>query len=168
MKHKRQKPAKQERIIKRNLAKKLRFHQKKKQFNKKRVDQIRRHVGKPFPESGNEKSKTKTVENKSSADLKKNWWIHLWSGLVIDETAKHQKAMRSAIWLYLYLLLVANRRNGMLFRKISTMEKETGFNRRTIARWLKTLRDDGYIETHSTGRFLQIVIKKWRPIIGTP
>ncbi len=103
---------------------------------------------------------------KSIEKPNKMWWVHVRGGLVMDESGKHHLAMRQAIWLYLYLLLAANRRNGMLFRKISTIEKGTGFNRRNIGRWMKILRDQGYIETHSTGRFLQIVIKKWKPIIN--
>lgn len=94
----------------------------------------------------------------------KNWWTPIWSGLVTDETGKHQKAMRQAIWLYLFLLTAANRRNGILFRRISTVARETGFNRRSVERWLRTLRDKGYIETRSTGHALHISITKWKPI----
>lgn len=94
----------------------------------------------------------------------KNWWIHLWSGLVLDRTGKHKQAIRQAIWLYLYLLLVANRESGRLYRRLSTIAAETGFNPRSIQRWLQTLREKGYIETHSTGRYLEISITKWKPI----
>lgn len=95
----------------------------------------------------------------------KNWWIHLWNGLVLDRQAKHKRAIRQAIWLYLYFLLVANRKSGFLYRKLSTIAEETGFNPRSIQRWLQTLRDKGYIETHSTGRALQVSITRWKPII---
>lgn len=171
MKNTRQTSSAKEPIIKRDLTKKPHFQPKKNPFNKKRIDQIRSRISKPFYESEKEILKKDTgsvgtTKNELSASFKKNWWIHLWSGLVIDESAKHQKAMRQAIWLYLFLLLVANRRNGMLFRRISTIEKETGFNRRSIGRWLKVLRENDYIKTYSTGRFLQIAIQKWKPIIN--
>ncbi|MEJ7860908.1 MAG: helix-turn-helix domain-containing protein [Pyrinomonadaceae bacterium] len=72
--------------------------------------------------------------------------------------------MKQAIWLYLYLLTVANRKNGQLFRRLKTIAAETSFHPRSIERWLKCLREKGYIETYSTGRFLQISITKWKPI----
>ncbi len=92
------------------------------------------------------------------------WWVHFWSGLVRDPTSKHHRALRQAVWLYLYLLIAANRKTGTSMRRISTIAAETGFNRRSIHRWLKTLRKKGYIHTRSNGRALQISITKWRPI----
>jgi hypothetical protein len=93
-----------------------------------------------------------------------NWWVHLWSGLVRDRTGKHYRSLKSALWLYLYLLVAANWRTGSLFRRITTISAETGLNTRTIQRWLKTLRKAGYIVSRSSGRALQISITKWRPI----
>lgn len=95
-----------------------------------------------------------------------SWWIHLWSGLVRDPTAKHYKAMGSAVWLYLYLLISANRSNGIVWRRQETIVQQTGFNERTVARWLQDLRDRGYIMSISNGRSLRILITKWRPIKG--
>lgn len=100
----------------------------------------------------------------SSTPQQKKWWIHLWSGLVLDREAKHKRAIRQAIWLYLYFLLVANRESGILNRKLSTIARETGFNARTIQRWLQTLREKGYVKTNSTGRYLEVSITKWKPI----
>jgi hypothetical protein len=93
-----------------------------------------------------------------------NWWVHLWSGLVRDGTGKHYRSLKSALWLYLYLLVAANWRTGSLFRRIATISAETGFSSRTIQRWLKTLRKAGYIVSRSSGRALRISITKWRPI----
>jgi len=98
------------------------------------------------------------------ASQQKKWWIHLWSGLVLDNEAKHKQAIRQAIWLYLYFLLVANRESGVIYRKLSTIARETGFNPRSIQRWLQTLREKGYIKTSSTGRYLEISITKWKSI----
>lgn len=98
-------------------------------------------------------------------NLSRTWWIHLWSGLVLDKEAKHQKQMKQAVWLYLYLLLVANWKTGILYRRVSTIIRETGFNRRSIQRWLKLLREKQYIKTQSTGRSLHISITKWKPIL---
>lgn len=91
------------------------------------------------------------------------WWIHLWSGLVRDPTAKHYKTMGSAIWLYLYLLISANRNDGLVLRRLETIAEQTGYNERTVARWLQELRLAGYITSTSNGRSLRILITKWRP-----
>lgn len=109
-------------------------------------------------------NKNLNSNQKSKLKSEKSWWVHLWKGLVFDNVAKHYRAMRQAIWLYLYLLLVVNRKTGITFRRISTIEKETGFHPRTIQRWLKILRDNDYIKTKSNGRSLDILITKWRPI----
>jgi DNA-binding MarR family transcriptional regulator len=104
------------------------------------------------------------VLEKLKENLQKNWWVHVWQGLVKDEQAKHQKAMRQAVWLYLYLLVAANWKTGAVHRRLSTIISETGFQSRSVSRWLKLLREKGYIETQSTGRALQISITKWKPI----
>ena len=109
-------------------------------------------------------SQTQIAEKQFRKKLPKNWWIHVWQGLVMDKTAKHQKAMRQAVWLYLYFLIAANWKTGVLYRRLLTIVAETGFHERSISRWLKLLREKGYIETHSTGRTLQILISKWKPI----
>jgi DNA-binding transcriptional ArsR family regulator len=103
-------------------------------------------------------SKPKTPISKS------NWWTPLWRGLAVEPTAKHFTTMGSAVWLYLYLLTFANRMSGNLFRRISTIAGDTGLSSRTISRWLKVLKDGGYVEVRQTGRSLQISITKWKPI----
>lgn len=91
-------------------------------------------------------------------------WIHIWSGLVRDPTGKHRSTLGKAIWLYLYLLVVANWKTGVLFRRLSTIATEIGSNGRSVSRWLATLRKHGYVVTKPTGRALTITINKWRPI----
>jgi DNA-binding MarR family transcriptional regulator len=95
---------------------------------------------------------------------KANWWTPLWRGLVVEPSAKHHKAMGSAVWLYLYFLVFANRSTGKLFRRNSTIAKDMGLSSRTVSRWLRTLKAGDYIELHHTGRSLQISITKWKPI----
>ena len=95
---------------------------------------------------------------------KTKWWTPVWNGLPVDSTAKHYKAIGSAIWLYLYLLIFANRTTGNLFRRIPTIARDMGLSNRTISRWLNNLKTNGYIQTRQTGRSLQISITKWKPI----
>jgi hypothetical protein len=92
----------------------------------------------------------------------KDWWAPVWKGLVWDGEAKHYRKMRSAIWLFLYFILCADRRTGSLSRKIKTISSHTGFEKRKILRWMEALRKNNYIETSNTGRSLLIQIKNWK------
>ena len=101
------------------------------------------------------------------ADLPRTWWVHVYSGLVRDPSGKHHNAMGNAVWLYLYLLISANRMDGTVLRKQETIALQTGLTERTVARQLQDLRDNGYITSINNGRSLRILITKWRPIIGS-
>lgn len=92
----------------------------------------------------------------------KEWWAPVWTGLVMDCDARHYRRMRNAVWLYLYLLLNADRKTGTLSRKLRTISADTGISKNMIMRWFNILRAEGYIETRNTGRCLVIKITKWR------
>ena len=92
----------------------------------------------------------------------KTWWAPVWRGLVVDPEGKHHRRIKNAVWLFLYLILHADRRTGKLKRKLKTTASEMGIPQKTIQRWLKTLKDQGYIETKNTGRCLEIVINLWK------
>jgi hypothetical protein len=98
----------------------------------------------------------------------KTWWAPVWRGLVVDLHGKHYRCMKNAIWLFLHLVLHADRRSGRLKRKCKTIAEEMGVPEKTIQRWLKALKDNGYIETRNTGRCLEIGIKLWKNIDGKP
>jgi DNA-binding transcriptional ArsR family regulator len=160
-------------VIKRNPALVNRFQRKKNRIKPRLLYSKKNQTGKSYTFVNNKRIEKfdshfphlKSDQLKQSdTGSQKNWWTPIWSGLVLDRGAKHRKAIKQAIWLYLYLLTVANRGNGQLFRKLKTIAIETGFHPRSVERWLKRLREKGYIETHSTGRFLQISITKWKPI----
>ena len=91
---------------------------------------------------------------------KKQWWAPVWTGLVMDQEANHYQRMKNAVWLFLYLVLNADR-GRILVRKLKTISSETGIKRDTIARWLNILRKHGYIATQNTGRGLLIQIREW-------
>ncbi len=75
--------------------------------------------------------------------------------------------MGSAVWLYGWLILRQTHQTGSVgwvlggapihYREI---EEETGFNRRTLERWMKDLRRHGYIETTVVGGGITIRILK--------
>jgi len=96
----------------------------------------------------------------------KQWWAPVWKGLVMDAEAKHYRAMKNAVWLYLYLLLNANRKTGILMRKIETVSTGMGITRDTAHRWLNVLRKGGYIQTVNTGRSLTIQMTRWKALPG--
>lgn len=95
-------------------------------------------------------------------NIQKDWWAPIWKGLVMDPGSSHYRKMKSAIWLYLYLILSADRKNGFLKRKVKTICLDMGVNRDAVMRWLKVLKEGDYITTLNTGRHLTIHIKKWK------
>jgi hypothetical protein len=81
--------------------------------------------------------------------------------------ARHYERMGAALWLFGWLVLRQTHQSGsdgwvlggapVSYREI---EEETGFQRKTIERWMRTLRNHGYIETDATQRGVVIRIKK--------
>lgn len=93
------------------------------------------------------------------------WWGPIWRGLFVDAEGKHYRAMGRALWLYGYLIVHADRKNGTLYRTVATIARDMQVSKRTIQLWLATLRRHGYITAKTTGRALEIRIEKWRPIV---
>lgn len=92
----------------------------------------------------------------------KQWWAPVWTGLVMDPEGIHCRRMKNAVWLWLYCVLNANRSTGVLFKKIDTIVADMGVPQRTVTRWITVLRNQCYIDTRTTGRYLVIHIQKWR------
>jgi hypothetical protein len=86
-------------------------------------------------------------------------------GVLFEE--RHYARIGSAIWLYAWLILRQTHQSGQVgwvlggapisYREI---EEETGFVRKTLERWMKTLRTEGYIETEGTLRGVIVRITK--------
>lgn len=81
--------------------------------------------------------------------------------------AQHYERMGAAVWLYGWLVLRQTHQSGSVgwvlggapisYREI---EGETGFNRRTLERWMTTLRRHGYIETEAAPAGVAVRITK--------
>jgi hypothetical protein len=81
--------------------------------------------------------------------------------------AGHYARMGSAVWLYGWLVLRQTHQSGgigyvlggspVTYREI---EEETGFNRRTLEAWMRTLRRQGYIETRQDRGGIVVLILK--------
>ena len=86
-------------------------------------------------------------------------------GVLLD--ARHYERMGAAIWLYAWLILRQTHQRGstgwvlggspISYREI---EEETGFNRRTLERWMRILRFHGYIKTDSAPEGVVVRITK--------
>jgi hypothetical protein len=113
------------------------------------------HVGTIIFEKTNQ---LKTTMNNE----RKDWWAPVWTGLVMDPECTHYTRMKSALWLYIYLLLNADRKTGSLKRKLRTISLDTGIKERTVKQWLSILKKNGYVEARSTGRCVYLVINKWK------
>src|SRR5712692_8101870 len=94
----------------------------------------------------------------------KIWWTPVWRGLVVDPEGKHLGRMKSALGLYLYLLMHADRRSGRLVRKYGTIARDMGFPVRTIRDRMGRLHFYDYVRITKTGRAMIIDMLKWRPI----
>jgi DNA-binding transcriptional ArsR family regulator len=96
----------------------------------------------------------------------KSWWGPIWRGLVADATAKHYRAMRASVWLFLYLVIHADRKTGKLSRRYETIAQDTGLNKRTVRSWLLRLRRQGYVKVERAGGSVAIYIQieKWKPL----
>jgi hypothetical protein len=55
-----------------------------------------------------------------------SWWAPVWRGLIVEPSGKHYRAMHTAVWLYLYFIVHADRGTGTLFRRINTIAHEMG------------------------------------------
>jgi hypothetical protein len=81
--------------------------------------------------------------------------------------ARHHRRMGAAVWLYGWLVLRQTHQQGDLgwvlggspisYREI---EEETGFNCRTLERWMHALRREGYIETEAAAAGVIVRITK--------
>jgi hypothetical protein len=81
--------------------------------------------------------------------------------------SQHYERMGAAVWLYGWLVLRQTHQSGSVgwvlggapisYREI---EEETGFNRRTLERWMTTLRRYGYIETEAAPAGVAVRITK--------
>jgi hypothetical protein len=86
-------------------------------------------------------------------------------GVLFD--ARHYERMGAAVWLYGWLVLRQTHQEGATgwvlggspvnYREI---EEETGFNPRTLERWMHTLRAHGYIETEAVPAGIIVRITK--------
>jgi DNA-binding transcriptional regulator PaaX len=92
----------------------------------------------------------------------KRWWRAVWRGLVVDPEGKHYRAMGSALWLFIYLVVHANPESGALYRKYHTVAGEMGISPRTVRSWLARLMRHGYVTVTRTGRSQVIHICKWK------
>ena len=70
--------------------------------------------------------------------------------------------MGPAIWIYLYLLIYADRKTGVVHRTQESMHQDTGYSIRAIQSHLRRLKKYGYIATGRTGRYLKITVSKWK------
>jgi len=92
----------------------------------------------------------------------KRWWRAVWRGLIVDAEAKHYRAMGSALWLFIYLVIHADPKSGALSRKYQTIAEEMGVAPRTIRSWLSRLMQYGYVTVKQTGRSQVIHISRWK------
>lgn len=92
----------------------------------------------------------------------KRWWRAVWRGLVVDAEAKHYRAVGPALWLFIYLIIHADPKSGVLNRKYQTIAGEMGISPRTLRLWLARLARHRYVTVTQTGRSQVIHISRWK------
>ena len=105
--------------------------------------------------------------NNSSKPLnQKSWWGPIWRGLVVDPSARHYRQIRTALWLFVYLILHADRKTGRLHRRYDTISRDTGIPKRTLRRWLTGLEKAGYVEVDrgSQSPAFSMRIRSWKAL----
>lgn len=98
----------------------------------------------------------------------KQWWAPVWKGLVMDQNAIHCRNMKSSVWLFLYILLSADRITGSMKKKMKTISLDMGIKERTVRAWLRILKQAGYLEIKNSGHCLSITVKKWKSLSHLP
>lgn len=93
---------------------------------------------------------------------RKPWWRPVWSGLVIDPEGKHSKQMGQSIWLFLFLLLEADQKEGTLVKSIKEISREMGRPAGTIKKWLRILKEHGYIQAQRADHSQFIHIRTYK------
>lgn len=80
---------------------------------------------------------------------------------------QHYERMGPALWLYGWLVLRQTRQEGTFGYVLggkpitySEIEGETGFGRKTLERWMRVLRTEGYIETKTASTGIIVTITK--------
>src|SRR6266851_4800946 len=93
---------------------------------------------------------------------KKAWWRPVWRGLVVDAEGKHVRQLKSALPLYLYFILHADRHSGVVVRKMATIATDMGMSRWTVRAWMRRLIQKGYITARRTGRATVVKIERYQ------
>jgi len=98
-------------------------------------------------------------------DSGKSWWGPVWRGLVVDKNGKHIQQMGKSLWLFIYLIIHADREEGFLDRCYETIMTDMGIkNKSTVRNWMDRLKKYKYIQTTRRPYSLYIEICNWRSI----
>jgi DNA-binding transcriptional ArsR family regulator len=93
--------------------------------------------------------------------LKPNFTVR--TGLVADPVAKHIRALRQSIWLYLFLLAAVSTAGERLIDPAEVGET-MGLSEGTVRSWLGQLRHKGYVACRRSGRHVWVkVVLRWKP-----
>ena len=92
--------------------------------------------------------------------MPKKHWIYIKRGFVTDP--KHREAIGESVWLYFYILDLANWENGKVYDwKDQSAADEMCLDRRTIIRQRAHLENAGYVKCERGQHGQTITIKKW-------
>lgn len=83
------------------------------------------------------------------------------TGLVADPGARHLRAMKQAVWLYLFLLAAVGAGGERLVNP-TDVAVAMGLSEATVRTWLGQLRKAGYLVLAREGRYVWVKITGWK------
>jgi hypothetical protein len=76
---------------------------------------------------------------------------YLLQKLTVDSEAKHYHRLKSAVWLYLFILSSVHPKSGKLVLTLSDIATQAGIKEETVSSWLGHLRKWNYLLLSVTG-----------------
>jgi hypothetical protein len=87
---------------------------------------------------------------------------NLLKKLTVDSEAKHYHRLKSAVWLYLFILSSVNPRSGRLMITVPDIAAQTGIKEETVSSWLGHLRKWNYVSAKRQEESLLLKISGWK------
>jgi len=96
----------------------------------------------------------------------KNLFGPVLQEIVADMQGKHYRRLKNALWIYLYLVIYANPKNGKLTSTVTKIAISTGHQEETINSWLGNLKKWHYISIEKHGEELQFKVSQWKKMFA--
>jgi hypothetical protein len=87
---------------------------------------------------------------------------YLLQKLTVDSEAKHYHRLKSAVWLYLFILSSVHPKSGKLVLTLSDIATQAGIKEETVSSWLGHLRKWNYVSVIRQDKSLLLSVTGWK------